>query len=95
MEETGEGSGLQKITLNNRKNAFITGVQDVISFDEHLVQLQTRQGNLSVKGEQLHVNRLSLDKGEVDLQGRVDAMIYSGSTAAAAKQDSLLAKLFR
>ena len=94
MEEVTEGSAAQKITLNNRKSALITGVQDVVSFDEHLVALQTRQGNLAIKGEQLHVSRLSLDKGEVDIHGKVDAMIYSGEQNGE-KQESLLARLFR
>ena len=47
------------------------------------------------KGEELHVNRLSLDKGEVDIDGKIDSILYSDVTHGAEKDGSWLSRLFR
>ena len=52
-----------KLVLNNRTASLVTGVKDVLSFDLNEVLLETEQGMLMVKGTDLHVNRLSLEKG--------------------------------
>ena len=53
-----------KLVVNNRKTSLVTGVLDVLSFDLNEVLLETEQGMLMVKGNGLHVNRLSLEKGK-------------------------------
>ena len=55
-----------KLVINNRKTSAVTGVLDVLSFDLNEILLETEQGMLMVKGKDLHVNRLSVEKGEVD-----------------------------
>ena len=50
---------------------------------------------LMIKGEDLHVSRLTLDKGEVDVEGKVDSLTYSDVGGVGHKGESLLAKLFR
>ena len=55
-----------KIVLNNRNQGNLTGILDVISFDENTIVLDTDMGLLTIKGKDLHVNRLSLEKGEID-----------------------------
>ena len=52
----------------------ITGVEDVISFDTKEVLLETTMGILTIKGEDLKVNRLSIEKGELEIEGTVDSM---------------------
>lgn len=84
-----------KITMSNRHMCLISGVQDVLSFDIHEVLLETQQGTLSIKGDELHVSRLSLDQGEVDVDGRIDSLIYSEASGMGGKGESLFAKLFR
>lgn len=86
-----------KLIINNRKTSMVTGVLDVLSFDLNEILLETEQGMLMVKGTDLHVNRLSLEKGEVDLSGNIDSVAYSGIKAGVgAKQtDSFLTKLFK
>ena len=84
-----------KITLSNRKSGNFTGVLDVISFDIAEILLETEQGMLNVKGKDLHVNRLSLDKGEVDLAGHIDSVAYSDVQQHGKKNESLFVKLFR
>ena len=67
-----------KIVLNNRDRGNLTGILDVISFDENTIVLDTDMGLLTIKGKDLHVNRLSLEKGEIDIEGRTDSLVYSG-----------------
>lgn len=86
---------VHKITLTNRRTCNINGVSDVLSFDIHEILLETEQGMLMIKGDDLHVNRLTLDKGEVDIDGKIDSLTYSDSTGYANKSESLLSKLFK
>lgn len=53
-----------KLVVNNRKTSMVTGVLDVLSFDLNEILLETEQGMLMVKGKDLHVNRLSVEKGK-------------------------------
>lgn len=84
-----------KIVLNGRKTCTITGVNDVLSFDINEVLLETEQGMLMIKGAELHVSRLSLDKGEVDVDGSVDSLTYSDTSGAREKTESFFARLFQ
>lgn len=84
-----------KLVVNNRKTSMVTGVLDVLSFDLNEILLETEQGMLMVKGTDMHVNRLSLEKGEVDLSGNIDSIAYSDIHGAAKQGENFLAKLFR
>lgn len=84
-----------KIVLGNRKNGSITGVLDVISFDITEVLLETEQGMLNFKGKDLHVNRLNLEKGEVDIEGTIDAISYSQIPTSLKKSQSFLGNIFK
>ena len=87
--------GVHKFMLTNRKNCVISGVIDVLSFDLSIILLETDQGMLSIKGNDLHVNRLSLEKGEVDIDGRIDSLEYGENGHMSGKNESFLGKLFR
>lgn len=84
-----------KLVVNNRKTSLVTGVIDVLSFDLNEVLLETEQGMMMVKGTDLHVNRLTLEKGEVDLSGNIDSISYSEVHAGAKQGENLFSKLFR
>ena len=84
-----------KLILSNRRTGTITGVSDVISFDITEVLLETEQGMLMIKGSDLHVNRLTLEKGEIDLEGKIDSLAYSDVTSYQKQGDSLLGRLFK
>lgn len=84
-----------KLILNNRRTCNLTGISDVLSFDENEIVLETDQGMLMMKGKELHVNRLTLDKGEVDVDGRIDSLIYSDQMGSGSKGESLLSRLFK
>lgn len=73
----------------------VTGVVDVLAFDLNEVLLETEQGMLMVKGKDLHVNRLSLEKGEVDLAGHIDSVAYSDVQQVNKKDDNFFMKLFK
>lgn len=84
-----------KIILTNRKSGSFTGVLDVISFDISEILLETEQGMLNVKGKDLHVNRLNLEKGEVDIEGIMDSLSYSQVPASIKKPENLFGKWFK
>ena len=81
-----------KLILTNRKNANFTGILDVLSFDVAEVLLETELGMLHIKGKDLHVNRLNLEKGEADIEGEVDTMTYSKIPDVSAKKDKMFGK---
>ena len=93
MEELSVGKS-HKMIISNRQNASFLGISDVISFDETEVVLETTQGQLMIKGKGLHVNHLTLEKGEVDLTGNIDSLIYSDRMTGKGSE-SILGRLFR
>lgn len=96
MEDLNGGAKrLHKLMLTGRKTCALSGVNDVLSFDVNEILLETEQGMLMIKGTELHVSRLSLDKGEVDIDGRIDSFTYSESAGYGAKGESLLSRLFK
>lgn len=96
MEDLNGGSTrVHKVAMTNRKNCMINGVNDVLSFDIHEILLETEQGMLMIKGDDLHVSRLTLEKGEVDIDGKIDSFTYSDVASAGHKNESLLTRLFR
>lgn len=90
-----QGNGMHKLTLTNRGALVIGGVVDVISFDLNEVLLETEAGMLTIKGQDLHVNRLTLEKGEVDISGTVDSLLYSDISNYGQKAESFFARLFQ
>lgn len=88
-------AGIHKVYLNARKTAALSGVRDVLSFDAKEVYLETEQGILLIRGDELHVSRLSLEKGEVDIDGRIDSFAYSDQENAAKKAGSLFRRFIQ
>ncbi len=84
-----------KLILTNRRTGTVTGVSDVISFDIAEILLETEQGMLMIKGADLHVNRLTLEKGEVDIEGRIDSLAYSDVNTYQKAGESLIGRLFK
>lgn len=78
------------ISINDRKNVSLTGITDVGSFDENSVSLVTSCGELTVKGENLQVTELSLDRGIVSIEGIIIGIEYFEPRK---KQGSILSRL--
>ncbi len=68
-----------RIEITERSNVIITGVSDVINFDEGSVILETSGGILSIDGQDLHIVNLNVDNGEITISGSVNGIIYPGS----------------
>ena len=81
--------------VQGRKAAELTGVKEVVSFDAKEVVLSTTMGALVIHGNDLFVKRLTVEKGEVDLEGQVDSFIYTDKPGKAGEGDTLLKRLFR
>lgn len=62
------------VRMEDRKKAQFTGITDVVSFEPSKVILESDYGVIVIKGESLHVNKLSVEKGELDVDGRVDSL---------------------
>lgn len=71
------GNVIQNLILENREKLTITGVVDVLSFDDQIVIVETQLGLLTVKGEDLRINKLSIDSLEVIIEGQIYNMGYS------------------
>lgn len=67
----------QNVIMENRKNLTVTGVKDVDSFDEQTVVAFTNLGELTIRGEELHITSLNLDVGEFSMQGNISSLSYS------------------
>ena len=85
---------IQNIVLENREKLNITGVLDVLSFDDQVVILETELGLLTVKGENLRINKLSLDTSEVTVDGEISQLAYSEKDTME-KGGGLLNKIFK
>ena len=94
MEEKNIVNQTHKILLTNRKNGSFTGILDVLSFDINEILLETEQGMLHLKGKDLHVNRLNLEKGEVDIEGMIESFSYSQVPLGIKKKDGFIGKMF-
>lgn len=67
------------LILDNRKKLSLTGVEDVSGFNEETVSLKTTAGGLIVKGSGLHIGRLDLDTGDVEIEGVINLLNYTDS----------------
>ncbi|MBR4015986.1 MAG: sporulation protein YabP [Anaerotignum sp.] len=93
MAEEKKRGGRHTLTMEEREKIRMSGVIDVLSFDEEGVMLETTCGLLMLKGTGLHVGKLDLDAGEVTVDGMVDSINYSDG--AFGEKHSILKKLFR
>ena len=65
------------LALENRKKAALTGVSEVLAFDENQVVLMTDCGEIALSGEGLHVTRLMLEEGQLTVEGKIDSVFYT------------------
>ena len=85
---------IQNLILENRAKLSISGVNDVLSFDDQVVMVETELGLLTVKGQNLKINKLSLDTSEVIVEGEISYLAYSEPNQSKSS-GSLLGKIFR
>ncbi len=80
------------LVLEDRRLLSVTGVSDVDSFDEETVTIFTDLGELTVRGSNLHINRLSIDSGELSVEGDIRSVSYSDD---APKSGGFFGRVFR
>lgn len=85
---------IQNLILENRQKLSISGVNDVLSFDDQVVMVDTELGLLTVKGENLKINKLSIDTSEVIVEGNIGHLSYSENTGEKEKT-SLISRIFK
>ena len=87
-------SVIQNLVLENREKLSISGVLDVLSFDDQVVIVETELGLLTVKGENLRINKLSIDTSEVIVEGEIYNLAYSENDSDT-KSGGFLNKIFK
>lgn len=85
---------MQNLLLENRNKLNISGVLDVLSFDDQIVIVETELGLLTVKGDNLKINKLSIDTSEVIVEGDIISLIYSQKELDK-KGEGFLSKIFK
>ena len=86
---------IQNVTLENREKLTISGVLDVLSFDDQIVIVETELGLLTVKGENLRINKLSLDTTEVIVEGTIFNLSYSEKNLDKKSGSNIFGKIFK
>ena len=92
MENT---TKIQNVVLENRNRLNITGVLDVLNFDEEIITLVTELGILTIKGSDLHLNKFSLDNTEISVEGQINSLQYSDKGAGSKNSESLFTRIFK
>ena len=85
---------IQNLVLENRNRLNISGVLDVLSFDDQIIIVETELGMLTVKGDNLRINKLSIDTSEVIVEGEIMSLAYSNKDLDK-KGESFLGKIFK
>ena len=82
---------LHDVIVENRKKVTMTGINDVESFDEETIIAQSDCGGITVHGHGLKISRLSVESGDMVIEGDIDSLVYSDSKS----QGSFLSRVFR
>ena len=93
IESNFEDNLVQNIILENRNKLTVSGVKDVLSFDDQVVMIATDLGLLTVKGEDLKINKLNIDTSEVKVEGKINNLSYSENTLKS--EGGLFGKIFK
>ena len=86
---------IQNVILENREKLTISGVLDVLSFDDQIVIVETELGLLTVKGKKLRINKLSLDTTEVIVEGTIFNLSYSEKNLDKKSGSNIFGKIFK
>ncbi|MBE5771009.1 MAG: hypothetical protein E7336_06545 [Clostridiales bacterium] len=77
MDMEKDGLGNHTLSMENRQRAALTGIAEVLAFDENQVILRTDTGEIALAGENLHVTKLMLDEGQLVVEGKIDGVFYT------------------
>ena len=85
---------VQNLVLENRNKLSVSGVKDVLSFDDELVVMETDLGLLTIKGDNLKINKLSIDTGDVVVEGEISNLGYNNHSKKN-EEGGILSKIFK
>ena len=86
---------MQNIILENRNKLHLSGVLDVLNFDEEIVTVDTELGILIIKGSDLRLNKFNLENAELSIDGEVTSMVYDEKNYSGKKSEGLFTKIFK
>lgn len=81
------------IFIGSREKMNINGVKEILNFDDSTVNLKTVCGDLCIEGANLHISVLNIEKGEVEMQGKINSMYYYDTSED--DKRSLLSRIFK
>ena len=93
-EET-KTTKMQNVILENRNKLHLTGVLDVLNFDEEIVTVETELGVLIVKGSDLRLNKFNLENSELSIDGEVNSLTYDDRGNTSKRGEGLFNKIFK
>ena len=85
---------MQNVVLENREKLNVTGINDIISFDDQVVILSTDLGMLTVKGSELKINKLNIDESEVKIERNIASISYRQDSPER-KNERIFSKIFK
>ncbi len=86
---------MQNIILENRNKLHLSGVLDVLNFDEEIITVDTELGILIIKGSDLRLNKFNLDNEELSVDGEVTSMSYDDKDSSNKKGEGIFTKIFK
>ena len=84
-------TGIHDAVIEGRQKVTMTGIHDVESFDEETILAKSDCGDITIKGKSLKISRLSVETGDMAVEGEIDSLVYSEGRPAG----SFLSRLFR
>ncbi|MBO4940695.1 MAG: sporulation protein YabP [Clostridia bacterium] len=93
MEERRREDMIHNVTMEERRNMTVSGVEDVDSFDEDKIVAYTTEGVMTIKGAEMRINRLNVEKGEMEIEGEIDSIEYAEGHKS--EKGSFFGKIFR
>ena len=82
---------IHNIIMENREKISISGVNKTENFDDKIIVLNTQMGQLTIKGENLHISKMDIDTGDVSVSGKIYGLIYNESS----NSNSLIKRIFK
>ncbi len=93
MNDKGSPSATHNMIMKSRREVFLDGVFDVVGFDEKTISLKTSLGDMMIEGHDLHIRKMSLESGEVSVEGNIDGVYYASETEE--KKGGFIRRLFK
>jgi len=83
------------LTLENRNKMTLDGVTEIVSFNDEQILVKTVLGNMDIRGEELKMNKLDVQNGDVIISGKISYVVYTSDEKKPRKQGGFIARLFR